>query len=93
MPVDKEPVSELTLASYRNNILKAYIAMLQEAFVAYKEWAVDYQTLPQYLDDDVLDEANKLPLQYGHALMLTWVETVRHAIAAGVRRAQFKRIK
>lgn len=85
-------VKENRLLNLRLQLSQAFFGLLEQGFDALLHHGVNYRLLPSYSDKAVLDEANRVGLEEGRTLVLTWIERVRNDIAAAVRRKGFKKV-
>jgi hypothetical protein len=83
----KENAGELRsrLMSYQffaQVLLKGYAALLN--------YGVNFMDLPEWKDDEALNEARKLKPEKGSEKIVSWLTRLENAIAAAVRRKQFR---
>lgn len=64
--------------------------MYRRAYDALLHHGINFMSLPEYKNDTLLDEADKLVIQEGRSKYLLWIERVCNGIDAAVRRKQFK---
>lgn len=71
---------------------QAFSQMLLKAFDALLYFGINYRTLPEYIDQHLLEEAKELVIEEGRGRYMLWIERVSHAIEAAQRRKQFRTI-
>ena len=73
----------LTLAqAWQGLMLKAYDALLN--------YGVNYRSLPEYEQDQTLDESMDLPISKARNNIIGWLGRLENAISAAVRRKTFR---
>lgn len=66
--------------------------MRVKAFDALLYYGVNYQTLPEFRDRTLMDEAERLTILQGRQKYLLWLERLEHGIDAAIRRKTFHHV-
>lgn len=75
----------------RLSLSRAFVGVMQAGYNALLHYGVNFQDLPEYRDDKLLDEADEAAdLKQGRSKYMQWIIRVEHAIAAAVRRKQWR---
>lgn len=77
-------------ALIRLSLAQALVQMWIKAFDALLVHGVNVRKLPEFNNTADLDEANKLPISKGRALLVRWIGRVESGIDAAIRRKNFK---
>lgn len=84
---------ENAVLQLRLTMVQAFAQMLGKAYDALLNWGINYRNLPEFADyEEVAEKVNTLPIERGRALFVTWVGKVEGAIAAAIRRKQFRKV-
>jgi hypothetical protein len=81
---------ENRLQAVKLNILYAFIGVLRRGYDALLHHGVNYQSLPEYKMDRPLDDMRGKALSAAQSDAITWLGRLESAIAAAIRRKQFK---
>lgn len=65
-----------------------YAQVQNNGYQALRSYGIDYQSLPEWKNDAVLQEARKMKPQKASEMVVNWLIRVDTAIAAAIRRKQ-----
>ena len=89
---EQEKDAELKLLRVRFQLLSGFVDLLRYAYSALLHHDVNYQDLPAYKNETLLDEARKLPMSRGSDKFVEWMARVKHDIRAAINRKGFRKI-
>ncbi|MBO6814573.1 MAG: hypothetical protein JJ891_06920 [Rhizobiaceae bacterium] len=80
----------LNTMEIRVSLAQGWVGLLRKAYDALLYHGVNYQTLPEYKDDDTLTEAQDMPISLARNKIINWMSRMESGIEAAVRRKSFR---
>lgn len=74
----------------RLTLAQAWIDLYNYAYDTLRSYEVDFKSLKEFQDTSEIDAAMKLPMTQGRQKIITYIGKLRSAIAAAVRRKNFR---
>lgn len=81
---------EVNEQGVRLTLAQAWIKLYQYAYDALLHYGVNYRSLKEFADAEVVEEAMQMPVTAGRNKIVEYLGKLQNAIRAAVNRKQFK---